>query len=153
MSEWLRRLARAVVRHPWRVLAIWAVVLLFGAWGEHRLAQVTLGVEAGVPDSPSRGASEALYRDFSNPFIDPVVVAVSAPHLRVDEPPYLTWLEETRHALEALPSVRRVASYADTRDARLRSADGHVTVLLVGPANESNNARQQTVVTVRSALP
>ncbi|HUJ54220.1 MAG TPA: MMPL family transporter [Steroidobacteraceae bacterium] len=153
MSEWLRRLARAVVRHPWRVLAIWAVVILFGAWGEHRLAQVTLGVEAGVPDSPSRGASEALYRDFSNPFIDPVVVAVSAPHLRVDESPYLTWLEETRRALAALPAVRRVASYADTHDARLRSADGHVTVLLVGPASESNNARQQTVVTVRSALP
>jgi len=152
MSETLQRLGHAVVRHPWQVLAIWGIVILFGAWGEHRLAQVTLGVEAGVPDSPSRRASEALYRDFSNPFIDPLVVAVSAPHLRVDEPPYLTWLEETRRALATLPPVRRVASYADTHDARLRSVDGHVTTLLVGPATETNSARQQTVVAVRSAL-
>jgi len=152
MSEVLRRLGRAVVHHPWQVLALWGVVILFGAWGEHRLAQVTLGVEAGVPDSPSRRAGEALYRDFSNPFIDPLVVAVSAPRLRVDEPPYLTWLEETRHVLAALPSVRRVATYADTHDARLRSADGHITALLVGPATETNSARQQTVVAVRAAI-
>lgn len=152
MSETLRRLGHAVVRHPWQVLAIWGIVIVFGVWGEHRLAQVTLGVEAGVPDSPSRRASEALYRDFSNPFIDPLVVAVSAPHLRVDEPPYLTWLEETRRALATLPAVRRVASYADTHDARLRSVDGHVTTLLLGPATETNRARQQTVVAVRSAL-
>jgi putative drug exporter of the RND superfamily len=152
MSEALRRLGYAVVRHPWQVLAIWGVVILFGAWGEHRLGQVTLGVEAGVPDSPSRRAGEALHRDFNNPFIDPLVVAVSAPHLRIDEPPYLTWLEETRRALAALPSVRRVASYADSHDARLRSVDGHVTALLVGPASETNGARQQTVVAVRAAL-
>jgi putative drug exporter of the RND superfamily len=152
MSEALLRLGRAVVRHPWRVLAIWAVVIVFGVWGEHRLAQVTLGVEAGVPGSPSRRASEALYREFSNPFIDPLVVAVSAPDLRVDEPPYLAWLEQTSRTLAELPSVRRVASYADTHDARLRSADGHVTTLLVGPATETNSARQQTVVAVRAAL-
>jgi len=152
MSGPFLRLGRAVVRHPRLVLGIWAVVILLGAWGEHRLAQVTQGVEAGVPDSPSRRASEALYRDFTNPFIDPLVVAVSAPHLRVNEPPYLAWLEQTSRTLAALPSVRRVSSFAQEHDARLRSADGHVTTLLVGPATETNSARQRAVVAVRAAL-
>jgi RND superfamily putative drug exporter len=152
LSEPLGRLGRAVVRHPWWVVAAWIAAIVLGAWGEHRLAQVTLSVQAGVPGSPSRRAADALRSGFSNPFTDPVVVAVSAPHLRVDAPPYLSWLKETGRVLAALPAVRRVASYADARDDRLRSADGTVALLLVGAPAEGNSARQQAVIAVRAAL-
>ncbi len=146
------RLGRAVVRHPWGVLATWLVAIALGAWGAHRLGQVTLGVEGGVPGSPSRRAGDALRTDFDNPFIDPVVVAVSAPGLQVDARPYLDWIRRTQRALGLLPGVRRVASYADEHEARLRSTDGHVTMLLVGLATTDITGRQQAVRAVRTEL-
>src|SRR5262249_30501912 len=79
--------AGPAVRHPWLVLAIWLIAILLGAWGAHRLPQVTVGVEGGVPGSPSRRAADALRSEFNNPFIDPLVVAASAPNLKVDAPP------------------------------------------------------------------
>jgi len=146
------RPAGTAMRHPWLVLAVWLIAVLLGAWGAHRLPQVTLGVEGGVPGSPSRLAADALRSEFNNPFIDPLVVAVSAPHLKVDAPPYLAWVAETAHALATVPGVRRVASYADGRDARLRSADGRVTTLLVGLTAVTHSERQQAVVAVRRTL-
>ena len=146
------QLGRAVVRRPWWILAAWAVAILLGFWGEQRLTQVTQGIEAGVPDSPSRRAADVLRAEFSNSLLDPVMVAVTAPRLGVDAPPFLSWLQETSRVLGALPEVRRVASYADAHDATLRSADGHVTALLVGLAAETNSARQQAVIAVRAAL-
>jgi putative drug exporter of the RND superfamily len=145
-------LGRAVVRHPWLVIAAWVVAILLGAWGEHRLPQVTIGVEGGVPGSPSRLAAQALRNEFNNPFIDPLVVAVSAPHLQVDTPPYLTWLKETSRVAAAVPGVRRVASHADDRDAQLSSKDGRVTTLLVGLTGHTHSERQQAVVALRSAM-
>jgi RND superfamily putative drug exporter len=134
------------------IIALWLVAVLLGAWGRHQLPQVTVGVEGGVPGSPSKRAADELRSEFNNPFIDPLVVAVSAPHLRIDAPPYLNWLRETSHLLASVPGVRRVASYAEDSDARLRSTDGRVTTLLVGLTATEHSARQQAVVAVRSSL-
>ena len=103
-------IGRQVARHPWWVLAAWLVAILLGAWGEHRLGRVTIGVEGGVPGSASQRAADALRTEFNNPFIDPLVVGVSAPNLQVDAPPYSTWLEETHRTIAALQWIRRVAS-------------------------------------------
>ena len=152
------RLGRFVARHPWWILALWLVAIILGAWGAHRLGQVTVGVEGGVRGSPSARAAEVLNREFSNPFTDPVVVAVEAPRLKVDEGAYLRWIQQAAHTLAALPGVHRVASYADTKDAQdaqdaqLRSADGHVTLLLVGLAATDIEGRLHGVTRVREAL-
>lgn len=152
MSDLFLRLGQAVVQRPWRVLLIWLLAIVAGAIGSHRLAQVTVGVVGGVPDSPSRRAGDLLRSEFGNPFIDPIVVAVSAPGLRVDTQPYLGWLQQAGEVLRHLQQVRRVASYADTRDAQLRSADGHVTMLIVGATAKDNAGQQKAVEWVRAAL-
>jgi RND superfamily putative drug exporter len=152
LNEPLLRLGSVVVRHPWPIVAAWLVAILLGAWGEQHLDKVTLGVQGGVPGSPSRRAAEALRSEFNNPFFDPLVVAVSAPHLQVDAAPYFTWLKETSRVLAAVPGVRRVTSYADARDPQLRSTDGRVTTLLVGLSTTINSARQQAVLAVRNTL-
>jgi RND superfamily putative drug exporter len=146
------RLGRTVARYPWWFLAAWVVVIAFGAWGAHQLNAVTVGVEGGVPGSPSHRAGQVLRTEFSNPFIDPLVVGVSAPHLKVDEKAYFSWLQHTTRALAVLPGVRKVTSFADDREARLRSRDGHVTMLLVGLPASDIAGRQQAVIAVRRAL-
>ena len=142
----------AVLQRPWLVLAAWLIAILLGAWGAHRLPQVTLGVEGGVPGSPSRLAAVALRSEFNTPFFDPLVVAVSAPQLQVEAPPYFDWLRETARVLATVPGVRRVASFTDGRDARLRSTDGRVTTLIVGLTSLTHSERQQAVIAVRRAL-
>lgn len=152
LSDPFLRLGQGVVRRPWRVLLVWLLAIVLGAIGSHRLGQVTVGVEGGVPDSPSRRAGDLLRSEFTNPFIDPIVVAVSAPGLRVEAQPYLGWLQNAGEVLRRLHQVRRVASYADAHEAQLRSADGHVTMLIVGASATDNAGQQQAVEWVRAAL-
>lgn len=143
---------RWVVRYPRWILAAWVVAIALGVVGARHLGDVAIGGEGGVPDSPSWKASHFLRAEFDNPYIDPLVVAVNAPHLDVDKVPYLTWVQAAARALEKLPAVRKVASYADRREARMRSRDGHVTMLLVGLAGTNTNQRQHGVIAVRRTV-
>ena len=152
LREPLRLLGSVVVRHPWTVIGLWLVAILLGAWGEYRLPQVTRAVEGGVPGSPSQIAADALQSEFNNPFIDPLVVAVSAPHLQVNAPPYLDWLRETGRTLAAVPGVQRLQSYAEGSDVRLRSKDGRMTTLILGLGPTAHSERQQLVRAVRASL-
>ncbi|HTB27832.1 MAG TPA: MMPL family transporter, partial [Steroidobacteraceae bacterium] len=138
--------------HPRVVLLGWIVAIALGAVGAHKLPAVAVGGTAGIPGSPSILAGDALRTEFSNPFIDPLVLAVSAPRLNVDDAPYLSWIQNAARVLGALPSVRRVADYAGTHDPEMRSSDGHVTLLLVGLASADKEAEQRAVVQVREAV-
>jgi len=96
-----------VAAHPWRVLLVWLVVIVVGAWGAHRLPQAAVGGTGGVPGSPSRAASDELRAEFDNPIADPLIVAVSSPHLQVGQDPYLGWVQRASSALSQLHEVRR----------------------------------------------
>ena len=146
------KLGTWVASHPRRVLGIWAICIAMGAVGSHRLSQVAVGGAGGIEGSQSAVASEMLRTEFQNPYIDPLVVAVSAPALQVDSDPYFKWLQHATTALGALHDVRRVASFAQDREARLRSADGHVTMLIVGLAATDNEGVQKAVAVVRDAV-
>ena len=138
--------------HPRVTLIAWVAAIAVGAWGAHRLPQVAVGGTGGIPGSPSDTVARALRTEFTNPFIDPLVVAVSAPALRIDDAPYLNWLKSAARVLGALPSVRSVADYSRAHDPQMRSTDGHVTFMLVGLASSDNEAHQHAVAAVRSAL-
>ena len=152
MNPTFFRLGRWVATHPRRVLAAWLVAIALGAWGAHKLPQVSVGGAGGIDGSPSSQAADALRNEFDNPFIDPLLVAVSSPKLQIDSDPYLAWVRRVSATLAGLREVRRVASYADTHDSRMRSADGHVTQLLVGLAATGSAEQQRAVVAIRDAL-
>jgi RND superfamily putative drug exporter len=130
----------------------WVLVVALGAWGAHRLPQAALGGVGGIAGSPSKLASDALRSDFDSPFLDPLVVAVAAPALKVDSEPYLGWLRSTQRQLSDMSEVRRVRSYADAQDAQLRSADGHTTMLIVALSSHEVEAREHAVASIRAAL-
>jgi RND superfamily putative drug exporter len=141
-----------VAAHPRRVVAGWALLIALGVWGAHLLSTVTVGGAGGIAGSPSSVVADALRADFTNPFIDPLVVAVSAPGLAVNKDPYLAWVKHTSAALAALTEVRKVSSFADAKDAKLRSPDGHLTMLLVGLKAVDAEQQQKAVVVVRDAI-
>ena len=92
--------------HPRVVLIAWVVAIALGAWGEHKLPGATIGGTGGIPGSRSDAAAETLRTAFANPFIDPLVIAVSVPHYNIEDGRCLDWLRNAARALGALPSVR-----------------------------------------------
>ena len=153
MNSRFFRLGAWVAAHPWRVVTGWSVAIALGAVGAHFLPQVAVGGAGGITGSPSAQVAEMLRTDFTNPYIEPLVVAVSAPGLDVEKQPFIGWVGQAAAALGRLPEVRKVESYAGAREARLRSADGHVTMLLVGLSATDTVGQQKSVETLRNFLP
>jgi putative drug exporter of the RND superfamily len=147
-----QRLGGAVAAHPRRVILIWLIAIALGAWGAHKLPEAVVGGVGGISGSPSKAASDMLRNDFDDPLLDPIVVAVSAPHLRVDQDPWRDWLRRSAARLASMPEVRRVRSLADSEDPKLRSADAHLTMLIVGLASHDVATRERAVTTIRTAL-
>ena len=106
----------------------------------------------GLYGSPSKAVSDALRNEFDNPFLEPLVAVAASPALTIDSQAFLDWNREAARVLRALPEVREVADYPDSRDAQLRSATGHETILLIGLAGADMRARQRAVPRVRAAL-
>jgi RND superfamily putative drug exporter len=146
------RLGTWVAAHPKGVLFAWLIAIALGAWGAHKLPDAAVGGTGDIEGSPSKAVSDALRSEFTNPFIDPLVVAVSAPALDIDTEPYRAWVRRAAGAVGRLSEVRKVSSYVDAGDARMRSAEGHVTMILVGLAATDIEGQQRAVVVVRSAL-
>jgi len=149
LFKWL---GDAVAIHPRSIIMIWLGVIALGAWGAHKLPEAVLGGVSGIAGSPSKAASDLLRNQFDDPFLDPLVVAVSTPGARLEQAPMRDWLKRTAARLAAMPEVRRVRSVADGDDPKLRSADGHLTMLIVGLAGHEVPTREHAVGTVRAAL-
>ena len=143
---------RAVARHPILVLSLWGIAIALGAWGAIEFPRVAIGGAATVAGSASARVDATLRRDFRNPFLDPLIVAVASPHRPISDPSVAAWERGTAARLRSLPQVSAVVGYEDTGDPSLRSADGRSTMLLVGlkPLNEEGQHR--AVETVRDAV-
>jgi RND superfamily putative drug exporter len=146
------RLGTWVAAHPKDVLCAWLIVIVLGAWGAHKLPDAAVGGTGDIEGSPSKAVSQALRSEFTNPFLDPLVIAVAAPALDIDDEALRHWVGQAAGAIGALPEVRRVRSYADAPDGHLRSPDGHVTMILVGLAATDIEGQQRAVAAVRKAL-
>ena len=147
-----QRLGLWVAAHPRPILVAWVAAIALGAWGAHKLPEAAVGGVSGIAGSPSKAASDALRNEFDNPLLDPLVIAVSAPDLRVEVEPYRGWVRRTAARLSGMSEIRRVRSVADSSDPKLRSSDGHVTMLIAGLAAHDIPTRERAVVTVRAAL-
>src|SRR5271166_3365643 len=121
-----------IARHPRFVLGAWAIAIALGIWGGGRFQAAAQSGTSGLYGSPSNAVTEALRSEFSNPFLEPLIVVVSSPRLTLDDSRLLQWDEQAAKSLRALPVVKEVAAYADQRAPQLRSPSGRETILLVG---------------------
>ena len=127
------RLVDAVVRHPWRVVVAWVVVLLallpLAGGAERRL-----DVAARVPGSESERVAQILARDFASAFAEYAVLVVD------DVPPPSTTegarvLEEVVRAVGSAPGVLRTFSWLDARDSVFLARTG--TFVIAGLARDA----------------
>jgi RND superfamily putative drug exporter len=141
-----------VARHRLLVVAIWLIAILAGAWTARQLPAVVIGGSGALSASPSQRMSEILRTEFDHPTVEPLVVALSSPRYRIEDPEFHDWIATAAGQLRALPEVRQVVDYAATGDMQLRSADGHCTLLLVALDATAAGDRERAVPLIRRAL-
>ena len=134
------------------MFAAWAVAIALGVWGSGKFEVAAQNGTSDLYGSPSHDVAETLRSDFSVPFLEPLVVAVSTPMLSADDAALLAWDRDAARALRGLPAVKRVAAYSDSRDPHLRAPNGHQGLLLVELAATDVPGQQRAVPIVRAAL-
>jgi putative drug exporter of the RND superfamily len=136
-------IARISARHPWRVLALWAVLLAFAVVTAPTLgdALTTEGSFLSNPDS-KRGV-ELLEERFRGP--DPITetIIVRSETAKIADPAFQQSVERITVQLSAMPEI--VASYAtyyETESPQLISEDGHSTIIPVTLAGSLDEATE-----------
>ncbi len=140
-----------VARRPWRVVALWLLAIVAGAWMARQLPAAVIGGSGGLAGSPSERVATILRNEFSEPLIEPLIVALSSTRYGIDDPAYRMWIATATELLRSLPEVSAVIDY--TADGlRPRSAEGHVALLLVALRAADTSGRERAVPRVRAAL-
>jgi RND superfamily putative drug exporter len=152
MNRLFHHFGAFIGRHPRSVLFAWAIAIGLGVWGAAKFQIAAQSGTSGLYGSPSNAVTEALRSEFSNPFLEPLIVVASSPRLTIEDNRLLRWDEQAARSLRALPVVKEVAAYADHHAPQLRSPGGHETILLVGLKATDVPGQQRAVPIVRSAL-
>ncbi len=145
------RLGAWVARHPRRVLFAWAVAIALGVWGSGKFDLAARSGTSGVYGSSSYAVDEALRTEFSNPFLDPIVVVAATPALAPEAGSLAQWNRDAARALRAVPGVAAVADFPETPDPQLRGRDGHLSILMIGLKDNDVPAQQRAVPLIRAA--
>lgn len=151
-SDVLNRLGRTLARHRWKVVIAWIVAILVTAPFASTLSAHLDKGAAFIPGSESRHAQDLLEKRFANPFVNPIVVVVHSASHTVDEPGYRKAIADLATSLRGVATIEQVAAVTDAQtDTRLKSEDGHSTIVLVGPKKTTTPANE-VVNQVRAAV-
>ncbi len=136
----------------WLVLAMSLLVVLVGGWFALGAKDVLYGTTVELPGTASARVAAALRRDFANPYAELAVVAAEGGTLTLADPRYRAWLEDVTTRLRAAPDVQAVTSWLDREDARLGSADGRRTLILVGLSSANVQEAEKATPRLRAAI-
>lgn len=137
----LARLGGLAARRPWLFVAAWLLLMAAAVPLAQQLPGRLSKAAMGVPGSESTAVSSLLQRDFANPFVEPLLVAVRSKRFRVTDPPFQASLNMLAHDLRRSPAVARVMAPGDAGLKQgLVGPDDHTAVVLVGPAGGPEEA-------------
>ncbi len=119
-------LAQRSARHPWRVIAVWVVLLVLAGVGSGFLNTTTEADFTNEPESV-KGTNLIDERlETREEFSETVVIRSS--EMTVDDPAFRARVEEVTNQLTAMPEVVTSAfNYYQAADAGLPSAEGFVS--------------------------
>ena len=117
------RLVGAVLRHPARIAAAWAILLAIAAALAIRLPAAVQGSSGSIEDSESGRVTERIQQKFGkgSAYVFPVVV--ESAQVPVDDVRFVTEVESIVRTLAAVAGVRTVDHYWNTGDAKKAVAE------------------------------
>jgi RND superfamily putative drug exporter len=149
-------LARASARHPWRVIGLWAVLLVisFGLMGA--FLEGALTTEAKATNNPdSEVGQNLLEARLRGPFRAQEAVIVQSGNLSVDDPAFKAKVDNILSQVRALGpnDVQSATSYYETNDPSFVSKDGKATfiaVTMAGTIDDANKNVEDVIKIVQS---
>src|SRR6266540_1482142 len=127
-------LARAASRHPWRTLALWAVLIVAAVAASSALLDDALTTDGNFTNRPdSVRARDLVEQRLRGPERDTELVVVRSPSRSVDDPAFRARVLELQGDIAGLGTgvVQRVGSVYQLEDPSLVSRDRHATLLPV----------------------
>lgn len=152
LTSFLNVLGDRISRYRWWVLLVWLVLIGIAIPGAGQVKNVLLGGSGTIQGSKSLAVDRLLYSDFDNPYTKALQVAFQDPQGNVEDASYAETVKACQRVLLQAKGVRQVLSYYDTHDSRMRSPDGHATLLIVGLKAASVQEEEALVPAIRQAL-
>lgn len=132
MNQVFALLARTTTRHPWRVVAIWGLVMIASAPFAVRFEDTLSGAGWDVAGSESQHARQLIERELPQTFPQNLVAVYHSEELTVDDDAFAGAVHASLSRVEGDPEVAGVISYYNTGNPRLVSEDGKTTYAVVG---------------------
>jgi putative drug exporter of the RND superfamily len=136
-------LAGAASRHPWRTLALWAVLILAAGFASAAFLDDALTTRFDFTNRPdSVRAQDLVEQRLRGPERDTELVIVRSASRSVDDPAFRARVAGLQRDIAALDTgvVQRVGSVYQLRDPSLVSRDRHATLLPVVMAGSAEEA-------------
>ena len=147
-------LARAASRHPWRTLALWAVLIVAAVAASSAFLDDALTTQAGFTGRPdSVRAQDLIEQRLRGPERDTELVVVRSASRSVDDPAFRARVQELQGGIAGLGTdvVQRVGSVYQLEDPSLVSRDRHATLLPVVMAGSVEQAADH-IATLRGVV-
>jgi putative drug exporter of the RND superfamily len=152
MTDPFARLGATMARMRWIVLAIWAVILLVtGGFLAPNTASVLRAGGYFLPGSESARADELLGEEFNAATLNNLIIVFQSEEMTADSPRYAAEVQGALDQVAAIEGVTSIASFYNTNNPALLSADRRTTVALV-TVEGSESEVQDTVSEVREPL-
>jgi len=125
-------LSRIATRHPWKVVAAWALVMIASAPFAMQFEETLSGAGWDVAGSDSQHARQLIERELPQTFPQNLIAVYHRDDLVVDDAAYADAVGASLSRVEADPEVAGIVSYFNTGNRRLVSEDGKTTYAVVG---------------------
>ncbi len=132
MNRAFALLSKIATRHPWKVVAVWALVMIFSAPFAMQFEDTLSGAGWDVAGSESQHARQLIEREMPQTFPQNLIAVYHAEELTVDDTAYAQAVDASLSRVETDPEVAGIVSYFNTGNRRLVSEDGKTTYAVVG---------------------
>jgi len=148
MSRLLGRLGTWVGRRPAAVFAVWLPLVVAASFGAGQLGVVARGGSGVLDDSAAQRAAAELNREFDDPWVDPLTLAIASGRYSRDAAVLSGAVTCSRKALVARREVRAVIGLEEEQ----RGPTGGVGGLVIALHDPSLDAEERAVPLLRAAL-
>jgi len=125
-------LSKIATRHPWKVVAVWTLVMIFSAPFAMQFEDTLSGAGWDVAGSDSQHARQLIERELPQTYPQNLVAVYYSDELTVDDAAYADAVDASLSRVEGDSGVAGVVSYYNTGNRRLVSEDGKTTYAVVG---------------------
>jgi len=125
-------LSRITTRHPWKVVAAWAFVMVAAAPFAMQFEDTLSGAGWDVAGSDSQQARQLIERRLPQTFPQNLVAVYHSDDRTVDDAGYTDAVDASLSRVQADREVAGIVSYFNTGNRRLVSEDGKTTYAVVG---------------------